>query len=187
MSQSSRPMRAPCWAMATARLTAVVDLPTPPLPEATATIARTPGIPDCCCVAPRPPAASCALAGPCALAPEAWRSAVSTAVTDKTPGKASTAVSQARRTGSLASPSSGATSTAKPTLPSRMTTPEIMPSSTTSRPLSGSITPVSASKTICFVSVAMRFAHCAFEDARVPGNIPPKKSTNYAGLHGTLR
>jgi hypothetical protein len=84
------------------------------------------------------------------------RSAVSTAVTDKTPGTASTAVSQARRSGSLASPSAAATSTAKPTLPSRMTTPETMPSATTSRPLPGSITPVSAAKTSCFVSVAMR-------------------------------
>ena len=37
MSASSRPTRAPVWASATARLTLVVLLPTPPLPEATAT------------------------------------------------------------------------------------------------------------------------------------------------------
>src|SRR5690625_712145 len=36
MSASRMPVRAPSWARARARLTAVVDLPTPPLPEATA-------------------------------------------------------------------------------------------------------------------------------------------------------
>ena len=43
MSASSSPTRSPCAASATARLTAVVDLPTPPLPEATATIVFTSG------------------------------------------------------------------------------------------------------------------------------------------------
>ena len=35
---------APAWASATARLAATVDLPTPPLPEATAIVFFTPGI-----------------------------------------------------------------------------------------------------------------------------------------------
>src|ERR1700761_6999158 len=40
MSASSRPTRAPWSAQARARFTATVDLPTPPLPEATATTLR---------------------------------------------------------------------------------------------------------------------------------------------------
>src|SRR6056297_12742 len=43
MSASRMPTRAPSAARARARLTAVVDLPTPPLPEATATMLPTPG------------------------------------------------------------------------------------------------------------------------------------------------
>jgi hypothetical protein len=44
MSASSMPTLAPSAARARARLTAVVDLPTPPLPEATAMMFLTPGI-----------------------------------------------------------------------------------------------------------------------------------------------
>ena len=44
MSASSIPTLAPSAASARARLTAVVDLPTPPLPEATAMMFFTPGI-----------------------------------------------------------------------------------------------------------------------------------------------
>ena len=44
MSESSRPTRWPSWASETARLAATVDLPTPPLPLATATTCRTSGI-----------------------------------------------------------------------------------------------------------------------------------------------
>src|SRR5258706_186446 len=43
MSASSTPTRSPLAFMPSARLAATVDLPTPPLPEATATMARTPG------------------------------------------------------------------------------------------------------------------------------------------------
>ena len=43
MSASSSPTFSPCAERARARLQAVVDLPTPPLPEATATMWRTPG------------------------------------------------------------------------------------------------------------------------------------------------
>ena len=45
MSASRMPTRRPFAFSASARLTAVVDLPTPPLPLATATIASTPGTP----------------------------------------------------------------------------------------------------------------------------------------------
>src|SRR5919202_4297703 len=44
MSASRRPTLAPVWDSATARLTLVVLLPTPPLPDATATTFLTPGI-----------------------------------------------------------------------------------------------------------------------------------------------
>src|SRR5580698_3732121 len=43
MSASIRPTRWPSLESATARLTATVVLPTPPLPEPTATILETPG------------------------------------------------------------------------------------------------------------------------------------------------
>ena len=43
MSQSSRPTRAPRWVRAQARFTEQVDLPTPPLPLATATMRLMPG------------------------------------------------------------------------------------------------------------------------------------------------
>src|SRR6202035_286150 len=47
MSASSRPTRRPRSRRPSARLIAVVDLPTPPLPEATAMTAAMPGISDC--------------------------------------------------------------------------------------------------------------------------------------------
>src|SRR6516225_7166747 len=43
MSASKRPIRRPCMCRASARLAATVDLPTPPLPLATATTCLTPG------------------------------------------------------------------------------------------------------------------------------------------------
>src|SRR6516165_1180660 len=45
MSASRMPTFSPSSRSASARLTAVVDLPTPPLPEAMAMMAATPGIP----------------------------------------------------------------------------------------------------------------------------------------------
>src|SRR5207302_9012255 len=47
MSASSRPTRRPRSRRPSARLSAVGDLPTPPLPEATAITAATPGISAC--------------------------------------------------------------------------------------------------------------------------------------------
>src|SRR5450756_2490702 len=86
-----------------ARLTAVVDLPTPPLPEATAITASTPGMPGCtlsagwaCACAAGPAArgcvATCDGCGPRAAAPAA-RSAVKATSADCTPGTARTASS----------------------------------------------------------------------------------------------
>ena len=47
MSASSRPTRKPRSRKPSARFSAVVDFPTPPLPDATAITAETPGISDC--------------------------------------------------------------------------------------------------------------------------------------------
>src|SRR5258705_7431028 len=55
MSQSHRPTRAPVCSSATARFAATVDLPTPPLPLATAIMCLTPGIRVVTVAAPAPP------------------------------------------------------------------------------------------------------------------------------------
>src|SRR5579863_10201565 len=61
MSASRMPTLSPLALSARARLTAVVDLPTPPLPLATAMIAPTPGTPGL----PRPDGGTgCGAAGP---------------------------------------------------------------------------------------------------------------------------
>ena len=91
----------PSRASATARLAATVDLPTPPLPEATATMRFTPGTAagPACGVGWRPIFRSGGAAGfgagPCA---------VSSAETPATPGSAATAASAARRIGSSVGP-----------------------------------------------------------------------------------
>src|SRR5436305_15136547 len=93
MSASSTPTLRPLALKPSARLTAVVDLPTPPLPEATATIVPTPGTTPRCCIG--------LLCGGWAWAagPRAgWGaarvadlvSAVSTAVTAGNPGRVAT-------------------------------------------------------------------------------------------------
>ncbi len=92
MSASSTPTLRPRVASPSARLTAVVDLPTPPLPEATAMIDSTPGTPTF--ASPRgagrgaaaPPPAGDGRAG--AVPP--LRSAVSATIADVTPGIART-------------------------------------------------------------------------------------------------
>src|SRR3954452_10433750 len=64
MSASSRPTRRPRSRRPSARLSAVVDLPTPPLPEATAMTAATPGISACFDIGDAPPCGGrCAEAG----------------------------------------------------------------------------------------------------------------------------
>src|SRR5215211_5949770 len=104
MSASSTPTLSPRSRRPSARLTAVVDLPTPPLPDATAMIAFTPGTPAVAGCAPGRPAGAPLVAGRgcAAAAPEAEppRSAVSATMTEVTPGNARTAASAALRTGS---------------------------------------------------------------------------------------
>src|ERR1700727_2962879 len=99
MSASRMPTLSPRSRKPSARLTAVVDLPTPPLPEATAMIAATPGIPDCDGAEGAPgagpglapgaragPGAACGRCGGRAAPPAPGdRSAVSATITDLTP------------------------------------------------------------------------------------------------------
>src|SRR5262245_51920900 len=123
MSASSTPTLRPSVASPSARLTAVVDLPTPPLPEATAMIDSTPGTPTV--ASPRgagraPPAAPAAGAGRCGAAPPAppFRSAVSATIADVTPGIARTTSSACLRTDSQAFTCAASTVIEKTTLPS---------------------------------------------------------------------
>ncbi len=99
MSASSRPTRRPNDRSPSARLTAVVDLPTPPLPDATAITWATPGMRWVfgCFDGPGRGDGAAVLAG----SPPPSRSAVSVANTPVTPGTARTAFSAARRTFSM--------------------------------------------------------------------------------------
>src|SRR5436190_21709211 len=118
------PTLRPSAARPSARFTAVVDLPTPPLPEATAMMAPTPGRPgagvDCGVGRGRAPAAGCA--GAAARAPPGVRSPVSAIMADTTPGTARTAASAALRTASQAGTAAASTVIEKNTLPSVTTT-----------------------------------------------------------------
>src|SRR6202035_10374 len=125
-------MRRPRSRRPKARLSAVVDLPTPPLPEATAMTAAMPGISACFDIGEaglcggRCEAAGCT---PCACrcgggaggggaAAPALRSAVSAIMATVTPGMARTADSACARTLSQARASAASTLIEKNTLPS---------------------------------------------------------------------
>src|SRR5712672_3636355 len=127
MSASSRPTRKPRSRRPDARLSAVVDFPTPPLPEATAITAAIPGISDCFDIG------DAGLCGglceetcgtPCAwrcgggAAEPGLRSAVSAIMATVTPGMARTAASACARTVSQARASAASTLIEKNTLPS---------------------------------------------------------------------
>src|SRR6266581_4668172 len=134
MSASSRPTRRPRSRRPSARLSAVVDLPTPPLPEATAMTAATPGISACLDIGDAGLCGGlCADTGctPCAwrcggaaapgdgeVAAPGLRSAVSAIMATLTPGTARTAVSACARTLSHARASAASTLIEKNTLPS---------------------------------------------------------------------
>ena len=157
------PDRAARWPAApSARLAATVDLPTPPLPEATATIARTPG------TAPRAVRrrrsgrrrrARLRLRG----AARGGACAVSTAVTESTPGSASTAFSAALRNGSSRGPRSARPRSQRRHCRRGSTSPETIPSETMSAPLSGSATRPSASRICRSVTVLIPFSSPAWQ------------------------
>src|ERR1700674_451522 len=124
MSASSRPTLAPESCSEAARLTATVDLPTPPLPDATAMTCLTPGM---ACSPARPPNEGRMLA-------VIFRS---TAVTPGSPLTSSCAMVWDRsRTGHAGVVSSNVKLTFPP---SEMVTSLIIPRLTTSRPRSGSL------------------------------------------------
>src|SRR5881227_3885682 len=131
MSASSRPTRRPRSRRPSARLSAVVDLPTPPLPEATAMTAATPGISACFDIGDATPcggrcAATGCTPGECECAcrcgagaadgDPGLRSAVSAIIAAVTPGIARTAASACARTLSQARASAASTLMEKNTL-----------------------------------------------------------------------
>src|SRR6478736_10284937 len=144
MSASSKPTRRPRSRRPNARLSADVDLPTPPLPDATAITAATPGISACLDIGEAAPCGGlCADTGctPCAWrcggggalragdgedaalgdgedAAPTLRSAVSAIMATLTPGTARTAASACERTPSQARASAASTLIEKNTLPS---------------------------------------------------------------------
>src|SRR5690606_20856708 len=97
MSRSSSPTRKPERAAATARLTATVDLPTPPLADATATIPRAGRVPTLTVRAGAGGETGRAGVDAGAVRAPAAASAVRTAVTAVTPGTEAAAASASFR------------------------------------------------------------------------------------------
>src|SRR5947208_3148633 len=145
---------------------AVVDLPTPPFPDATAITALMPGISACldigepggcwcgCWCGRWPPPGCCgggALCGAAAGAP-ALRSAVSAIIATVTPGMARTAASACARVLSQARASAASTLMEKNTLPS----PAVIADSTSALVKAvprGDATLAKASRTCCCVTL----------------------------------
>src|SRR6267142_251374 len=167
MSASSRPTRRPRSRRPSARLSAVVDLPTPPLPEATAMTAATPGISACFDIGDAAPcggrcAATGCTPGECECA---WRcgagagggepglrSAVSAIIAAVTPGSARTAASACARTLSQARASVASTLIEKNTLPSLTDIADRTLASVRATPR-GDITLARVSRTCCCVTL----------------------------------
>ena len=127
MSASSMPTVRPMSRKPSARLTAVVDLPTPPLPDATAMIDLTP---SGACAALGPPRCAGALAAgaaPCAAGAGRRALGGQRHHGDCTPGTARTAASAALRTGSQRGTAAASTLIEKNTLPSVTTTSDSAP------------------------------------------------------------
>ena len=106
-SASSSPTRQPSSAIATARLAATVDLPTPPLPEATATIWRTPATLSGARRGAARPAGACEW--PAAGGAPGARSEVRVTIAALTPSTPRSAVSAALRIGSARAACAGST------------------------------------------------------------------------------
>src|SRR5438445_7475822 len=184
MSASSKPTRRPRSRRPSARLSAVVDFPTPPLPEATAITAAIPGISDCFDIGDaglcggRCDETGCTpCAWPCggggAAAP-GLRSAVSAIMATVTPGMARTAASVSARTLSQARASAASTLMEKNTLPSATVTADSTSALVRATPR-GDITPARASRTCCCVTLTAHLlkdilsAYRAVARKRLPG------------------
>src|SRR3981189_491300 len=163
MSASSKPTRRPRSRRPSARLSAVVDFPTPPLPEATAITAAMPGISDCFDIGNTglcggrwletgctPCAWRCGAGG--AAGEPGLRSAVSAIIATVTPGMARTADSACARTLSQARASAASTLIAKNTLPSLTVIADNTSASVKATPR-GDATLAKASRTCCCVTL----------------------------------
>src|SRR6202166_1067990 len=162
MSASSKPTRKPRSRRPSARLSAVVDLPTPPLPEATAMTAVMPGMSDCfdigeaglCggrCAETLGTPGACRCGGGGAADP-ALRSAVNAIMATLTPGMPRTAASAAARTLSQARASVASTLIEKNTLPSLTVIGDSTPALVKATPR-GDATLARASRTCCCVTL----------------------------------
>src|ERR1700736_4232142 len=165
MSASSRPTRRPRSRKPSARLSAVVDFPTPPLPEATAITAATPVISDCFDIGDTglcggrceetcgtPGACRCGGGGCGAAVEPALRSAVSAIMATVTPGMARTAASASARVLSQARASAASTLIEKNTLPSLTDITDKTLASVKAMPR-GDITLARPSRTCCCVTL----------------------------------
>src|SRR5256885_2239822 len=134
MSASRRPTSAPALRRAAARFTATVDLPTPPLPDATAIVCLTPG----------------KISEGLGREKAGRTLAVIRTSTPVTPGSSPTASSACDLKRSRTGHAGVVSSKVKLTLPCALTSSSlIMPRLTTSRPRSGSLMRESASRTCC--------------------------------------
>src|SRR6266516_5691573 len=134
MSASSRPTEAPLLRRAAARLTATVDLPTPPLPDATAIVCLTPG----------------RISDGLGRRKAGRTLAVIRTSTPVTPASWPTASSACDLKRSRTGHAGVVSSKVKLTRPCWLTSISlIMPRLTTSRPRSGSLIVASASSTCC--------------------------------------
>src|SRR5215471_16607860 len=139
MSASSSPTRAPDRCSAAARLTATVDLPTPPLPLATAIVCFTPG----------------SISDGCRMKPGRTLAVIFTATADtpsSAPTDSSAWVLKRSRTGHAGVVSSNVNATS-PALEMRRSL--IMPRLTTSRPRSGSTIVDRAARICCSLGAGM--------------------------------
>ena len=169
MSASSTPTFFPSAASPRARLIAVVDLPTPPLPDATAMIEAMPGTPrlpeECeagAWAAGRAGAGRAAAGAGArgagrgctgASMPPPFFSAVSATMAPATPGIALTTRSAAARNGSISCARAAGTVIEKKTLPSAMKMSETSPRSTMLPLKSGPFTVFRRSRTASLVTL----------------------------------
>ena len=154
-------------------LTAVVDLPTPPLPEATAMIEAMPGTPRLPLAVrgrrmrrgPRralaggrgAAGAGAGRGGTGASMPPPFFSAVSATMAPATPGIALTTRSAAARSGSISCARAAGTVIEKNTLPSAMKMSDTKPRSTMLPVKSGPLTVFRRSRTVSLVTVIAAF------------------------------
>ena len=153
MSASTTPTLWPWAASASARFTVTDDLPTPPLPLATATTrVSEPGWAKVISFGACPPRSVCCSPARCSVV-----ITPSFTATDETPGTAETAAVTSRVMVSWRGHPETVRRTPTPTAPSAATsTDSTIPSSVIGRRISGSLTPARAAVTCSTVGVFIR-------------------------------